>query len=187
VEVQLDKINKMKEKIKALKLNEIPYSRYEKLEKFISETKDEDLLVLGMLSIYYDITQERIRELSLDEIGVMVNHINNEIAKGVKFHNIIKIDDITYGFIPNFEKITAGELIDLDTLLKDSNWVGIFSILYRPLIGRVDKWGNYEIEAYKEFNETTFENISAYNILGCRDFFLKSFQILNQDSSISTL
>ncbi len=174
------------EKIKALKLKEIPYRRYEKLQKFVSENLDEDILSVGMLSIYYDITQQRVRELSLEEIDVMLQHITVEIGKGSRFNNIIQLNGVTYGFIPNFQKITAGELIDLDTLLAADDWVTIFSILYRPLKGKIDKWGNYEIQPYGEFNSTLFEDVSAADVIGCKDFFLKSYQNLNLYSVLST-
>jgi hypothetical protein len=57
------------------------------------------------------------------------------------------IGGVEYGLIPNFEKMSTGEFIDLDTYLKEGTKLDrMMSILYRPI---TEKKGNlYQIEKY---------------------------------------
>jgi hypothetical protein len=58
------------------------------------------------------------------------------------------MDGIAYGFVPDLDKITLGEYIDLDTTLGDwSNMHKAMAVLYRPIKDTLkDK---YIIEDYK--------------------------------------
>ena len=66
--------------------------------------------------------------------------------KGLR--NVIEIDGIEYGLIPNMDDLTFGEFADIDTWMQDGyrNLVDILSVLYRPVVKR--KGDRYKIEEY---------------------------------------
>jgi hypothetical protein len=77
-----------------------------------------------------------------------------------------------YGFIPNFDKITTGELIDIETFLKDENIVGAVGVMYRPIekrFGTLYTIGPYDVDKVNE-DEILALPCTAY--LGSISFFL---------------
>jgi hypothetical protein len=79
---------------------------------------------------------------------------------------------VKYGLIPDFDKDTAGELIDLDKYLELKDYSRLLSILYRPITK--EERGLYQIEPY-ESTHTKFLQVS-YNILLGFIFFLSLYQ-----------
>lgn len=148
---------------------------------------DEQFLQNRLLKIFYDISPSDQRLLQQSQIELLVNKLLNVISQPKsQFKNIIMIGDKKYGFIPNFEKITSGELIDLDAYLKDSNFISIISVLYRPLIGDINKKGEYRIEEYKGDNSKEFEYLSLDIVEGCMELFTNCFQTLKATTLSST-
>lgn len=140
---------------------------------------DEQFLQNRLLKIFYNINPSEQRLLQQSQIELLVNKILMVISQPKSdFSNIIMIGDKKYGFIPNFEKITSGELIDLEAYLKDLNYIGIVSILYRPLIGDINKKGEYRIEEYKGDNTKDFEYLTLDIVEGCMELFMRGFQTL---------
>lgn len=134
----------------------------------------------------YNASDETMKKISASEVYAYIGNIT-KLINDDKCELITKMkwNGITYGFIPSFGEITTGELIDLDTLLKDFKWTEIASILYRPIISE-SKNGTYLIEEYKSAS-TVFEDCSVRFFIGFINFFYKSYQILSQDSPISTI
>ena len=100
--------------------------------------------------------------------------IEKALESEVGFKNKFTLDGIEFGFIPNFDKMTAGENGDLKEYLKDfdpslfsedkeslsdimkqirmsaelyENMHRAMAILFRPIAGK-DMFGNYMIENY---------------------------------------
>lgn len=171
--------------MKQLKLKDIKSMRDYSYNQFISFIEmsniieDEKELSYKMLEIFFGIKKKDVKLLSIEQYEDLINRIALTFEKELILQNIIILKGVEYGLIPNFEKITAGELIDLDTLLKEDKWIEIMSILYRPLIGNINDKGEYRIEQYDEYDDK-FKDIDAYTLLSCKSFFVKSFQILNR-------
>ena len=146
--------------------------------------EDTDLLSRRTCAIFYGIDEKTYRILTLEQIDLLVNTIMT-ILKGPKseLQNQIEMDGIKYGFIPNFEKITAGELIDLDTLLQEGEFTKIASILYRPIISNANKSGEYLIEPYSGYDDK-FEMINLQVIEGFVTFFLNASQQLKEGTRL---
>lgn len=179
----------MKQEILKLKqINSVRDIRFQDLIKFTDfmdmlEDIDnkEEILQFKALEIFYGIKSKEARKLSPNDFKMLVNKIETAIGVKTEFklQNIIIMKGVTYGLIPNFEKVTTGELIDLDTLLTDKKFIEIFSILYRPIIGEINKKGEYRIVEYEGFDEK-FKDIDVYTANACLNFFIMSFQTLNQ-------
>lgn len=140
---------------------------------------EEQFLQNRLLKIFYGINPSDQRDLQQSQIEMLVNKILLLLTQPKsKFKNIITIGDETFGFIPNFEDITGGELIDMDNHLKDKNFVALTALLYRPLIGTINKKGEYRIEEYKGENIDKFKYVTLDVVEGYMELFTTSYQIL---------
>ena len=175
-------------------LKQIKYRDYQEFEKFLKNyegdvTKiDESIIQFYTLSLFYKLSSKQQRQLTIEEIDYLVEGVYLALQEELTLNNVLIKDGQIYGLIPNFEKVKSGELIELDNLLLDNNWIALMSVLYRPVIGGrkgINKRGEYLIEPYDEYSETLFEDVTAYDVLAVRDFFTKSFHQLNQDSPTS--
>lgn len=95
---------------------------------------------------------------------------------------IIKIDGVEYGFVPNLSEIEYGAYLDItryDTISIDENWAKIMDILYRPVTNKVGK--GYEIAPYKgEINPEKWLGVGMDVHFGTLFFFiLLSTDLLN--------
>lgn len=179
----------MKQEILKLKqinsLKDIRFQDLVKFNEFINLLEDidnkEEILQFKALEIFYGIKSKDARKLSPNDFKMLVNNIERAIGSKteINLQNIIIMNGIEYGLIPNFEKVTTGELIDLDSLFVDKKFIEIFSILYRPIVGEINKKGEYRIAEYEGYDDK-FKDIDVYTANGCLNFFIMSFQILNQ-------
>jgi hypothetical protein len=175
-------------------LRNIKYKDYKEFENFLKEYKDditqldESISQFYILTLFYKMSTKEQKQLSLEEIEYLLEGVHVAFNEPLKLNNILIKDGEIYGLIPNFEKVKSGELMEMDILFTDDNWIALMSVLYRPVIGGkkgVNKRGEYLIEPYDEYSETLFEDVSAYDVLAVRDFFIKSFLQLSQDSPTS--
>ena len=173
--------------------SDILYTDFIKLQESITSLDDEltqlglDFINKMVLSIFYTIDSKFMRRLTFEQIEELVGRINNILVMPKSdLKMLFEMDGITYGFIPNFSEITSGELIDMDDCLKQNNYIELTSILYREVIGKVNKKGEYRIKEYEGYDRK-FEKVSLDIVEGYMDFFMKSYQILKNNIPTSTL
>ena len=98
--------------------------------------------------------------------------LNREESRHEK---IIELNGTSYGFIPDWEKFTLGEWIDIDTYVTDF-WVNaakIMSIFYRPITRSYKE--SYEIAKYTAKEDLTdIQDMPADVISGALLFFLNT-------------
>lgn len=168
---------------------DIKFTDLLRLREVIDGVPDEELdlefLSFRILDIFYGIRRRDARMLKPEQIELLINNFNTAMAEETSFNNVLIKDGIEYGFIPNFsEQLTAGELIDLDTLLKEKDYISILSILYRPIIGTFNGKGEYRIEEYKGYDDK-FKDVSAFDVEGVMNLFYQSFQNLSHIMGVS--
>lgn len=160
------------------------YKQYLEIKSYqdSNELNDEQLQV-KMIEIIFNLTSEQVRNLKPNDLISKIDIIGKLFNSNKTLINKIKVDGIEYGFCPDFSKITTGELIDLDTLLKDDNWLGICSILYRKITSS-NYWG-YTIEPY-DGNIDRFTDLDFNIVIGLMNFFYLSYNHLNRCSLLFT-
>ena len=82
----------------------------------------------------------------INRISKTLSDIFNQETKYLVRH--FKIGNVQYGFIPELDKMSFGEYVDLDTYFKD--WQDMhkaMSVLYRPVTQKYSD--RYNIEKYK--------------------------------------
>jgi hypothetical protein len=100
-------------------------------------------------------------------------HIDSLLAREVSKHEpILTLGGKEYGFIPDWEKFSAGEWIDMETYTKDF-WKTAhkaMSVLYRPI---TQKWGDkYTVAEYTAQEDATpFLDMPAPAVAGALLFF----------------
>ena len=117
-------------------------------------------------------------------------HIDSLLAREVSKHEpILTLDGKEYGFIPDWEKFSAGEWIDMETYTKDF-WKTAhkaMSVLYRPM---TQKWGDkYTVAEYTAQEDATpFLDMPAPAVAGALLFFWTTERELRStlESSLTT-
>lgn len=175
-------------KVKDIKsMRDYSYNTFKGFMEVSNIITDNDIeLGYKILDMFYGIKRKDAKLLSIEQYELLIKKVSDTFNDEIKLQNIIIMDGVQYGFIPKFDDITAGELIDLDSLLLEDKWIEIFSILYRPIVGEINRNGEYRIVEYTEYDDR-FKDIDAYTAIAVKNFFYKSCQILNQHILISTL
>jgi hypothetical protein len=110
-----------------------------------------------MLQVFCDLSLKDTFNIPLSSFDEVIGHLLNCLNEDTPFINKFSMDGkdsngdditVTYGFIPNLDKITFGEFIDLDKYINDwDNMHKAMSILYRPIIHQKKEF--YRIEDYQ--------------------------------------
>ena len=165
-------------------INDIRFKDFKKVQDIMLnfENATTEQIVEAFKTIYHvdDITDYKWEEISA-KMSIVFILLGSQMELITKFES----DGVKYGFVPKFDEITTGELIDLDSLLAEQNFEAIASILYRPIVSE-SKDGKYTIAPYKGYDATLFENAPINFYLGFINFFSKSYQILKNRFHIST-
>ena len=88
------------------------------------------------------------KNINKNDFDFMINQIDTALQQESEFRARFKMNGIEFGFIPNFDKITAGEWGDISRYNTDIETLHrLMAILFRP-IDEVDNFGNYKLQAY---------------------------------------
>jgi hypothetical protein len=100
---------------------------------------------IGQVSAIMGQSKDFVRQLTPEDIDKVINGFRDVIANPLANHQH-KWNG--YGFIPDINKISFGEWLDLDTNCKDfpKNLPKLLSILYRPILSEIGT--KYKIEQY---------------------------------------
>ena len=98
---------------------------------------------IGQVSAIMGQSKDFVRQLTPEDIDKVINAFKDVIATPMANHQH-KWNG--YGFIPDINKISFGEWLDLDTNCKDfpKNLPKLLSILYRPILSEIGT--KYKIE-----------------------------------------
>ena len=147
-------------------LEDITLQQYQKFVA-IEEPTNEDLL-----SIFLSVDINVINNIKASEIERLILHINSLFESEKPYIGKFKLNDITYGFIPNLDEITYGENKDITSFINDwSTMHKAMSVLYRPItFKRKEK---YIIEDYdgKLESAESFKEMPLSVAMGAMVFF----------------
>lgn len=162
----------------------ITYKQFKKFEALYDMVKsNSESVAMLMIESFSGLTKEEIRELPVNEFELITLRISEQLNSKPTLSRTFDYGGITYGLVPNFSKISTGELIDLDTLFMDGNILGVMAILYRPIISS-SKVG-YSIEVYQG-KVDTFKDLDWHIVQGALDFFISSYHHLKNFIHTST-
>ena len=131
-------------------LDDIPLGQYQEYYKIYEANKDgEDntFIQQKMLSIFCGVSFEDVRKLPAKQCDLISTELSKAFEQKPKFKRVITISGQKFGLIPNFDKMTMGEFVDLDEYAKDvSNYHKMMAVLYRPIVSEMND--SYKIEEY---------------------------------------
>lgn len=126
------------------KLGGIPLKAYQSYLE-IEEPKEQDVLRV-LLGIDRDVMR-RMKSKSVTELGV---HLKNLMDRDHKLIRRFKMNGIEFGFIPNLDKATSGEIWDVEELIGNPKTMHqAMAVLYRKVTYENKKTKQYTIEKYE--------------------------------------
>lgn len=132
------------------RLNEITLKQWLDFSRVIKEeTSDKDFIYMATVAIYCKMSTLEVRQMPYNEVKQIAEQILGLFEKDIRLIERFIMGGVEYGFIPNIDEITAGEMIDLDNSIKEVDLFPQFlAVAYRPVIKKKKEF--YQIEEYKE-------------------------------------
>lgn len=167
--IKFTKINAMQIKFHVPEtLSEITLKQYQDFI-LLDKEMEEDAYLMAISKIFVRGDLVHIEKLPLKKLNEIFETITNLFAtEKNKFTNIIKIDGVEYGLVPNLDELSIGEVADIEEYFKqgyEKNLHNILAILFRPITQKFGKL--YNIETYNGTQErpAIFQEHFPCNIL----------------------
>jgi hypothetical protein len=154
------------------KLNEISVEQYQRYVKLLQENELSEFTTQKTVEIFCKLKLSEVAKISYNSVNEIIDHLNDLFTQEHKLVQTFKIKDTEFGFIPNLEKMTFGEFVDLENYIyKTEDYHKAMAVLYRPV---TKKSGNlYEVFEYRGTEE--FSDLMKYApldaLLGALVFF----------------
>ena len=133
-----------------------------------------------------NIPKQLINELSIKDVAVIMSRMAElQQEQDSSLKNIVKINEVEYGFHPDLDSITLGEYADIETFIKngiETNLPELMAVLYRPVKAK-HKNGVYTIAAYDgdiRMRTEEMKQMSAEQVQSALVFFWRLGRKLSQ-------
>tara|TARA_R100000951_G_scaffold33257_1_gene28213 strand:+ start:192 stop:842 length:651 start_codon:yes stop_codon:yes gene_type:complete len=146
-------------------LSEISLKQYQKFLKIQKNNTDAYFLQCKMIEIFCNLDAKSVRLLKLSDADRIVHILNTMFDSKPELIRTFTMNNIEYGIVPDFDAISLGEYIDLDTYIGDwENMLIAMNVLYRPVKNKMgDK---YIIKDYDVNSKENLDEISMDIVLG---------------------
>jgi hypothetical protein len=144
-------------------LDEIPLMHYQKFMEVSKNSTDDEFVAQKMIQIFCGIELNEVVKISFNDMVELVNHFNKLFSEIPKLKPTFKIKDLELGIIPNFDKITWEEYIELEAQFKEfDTFHKAMAVLYRPVTEK-NKHNQYLIAPFNNVEE--FGDLMKYTPL----------------------
>lgn len=132
---------------------DITLEQYIEVQKLMDRGLDEVSFMERVVMLFSGVSKRDIKKIDVKDYTMLGESLALALNTKSEFQDRFTLDGIEYGFIPNFDKITQGEYIDLtSTDLENDSLPTVMSVLFRP-VSKSDAFGNYSIEPYDASRE----------------------------------
>ena len=163
-------------------LRDIKLSQWQKYIEILEKNKDAELtgfLEKKLLGIFCGVELKDIDRIGLNVFDNTIQHLSNILNSKpelVKTFKMTGTDDVTveFGLIPNFDKMSYGEFVDLEKyLFVDKDLHRAMAVMYRPV--KLKSKGSYLIHDYNgtEYLAEVMKNTPLDVALSARVFFYR--------------
>lgn len=131
-------------------LNDIKLSQYQKFLRVTKDIEDNKLIAKRMVAVFCNLTDVIVNNMTKQSFDEVLLHLNKilDIDKEMPLIRTFRQGGVTYGFIPNMDEMSVGELADVDNFIVDwQKMHNAMGVLYRPLKSK--NGDKYTIEDYK--------------------------------------
>ncbi len=119
------------------------YQRYEVLnKKYIDKEYTAIEYNKRKIELFSGIPYHRVEHVNHKQLEQLIIDIDNALNEEVPFTDRFFIQDVEFGFVPNFDKITAGEFFDLNRYgseveegkgIAPDTLHNLMAVLFRPI------------------------------------------------------
>ena len=130
-------------------IGEITLDQYQRFDKLNKRTDlNEVEYNKRVIEIFTELNHREVGKIAHTDYKDILETIIVAMNKDAKFKQRFFIGKTEFGFIPNLDKITTGEFMDLKEIgLEVENFHKLMAVLFRPINGK-DLLGNYKVDAY---------------------------------------
>ena len=139
-------------------LSDITLGQYQKYLKILDQNKDDDnaaeFINMKTIEIFCDVDFKDVLKIPLSEAEKVLTIINKAFEEKPDIIRHFKLLSVDMGFIPNLERISLGEYIDVENNIVD--WQTMhkaMAVLYRPVNFRSKE--KYTIAPYEPSDEVS--------------------------------
>ncbi len=139
-------------------LSDITLGQYQKYLKILDQNKDDDnateFINMKTIEIFCNVEFKDVLKIPLAEAEKVLTIINKAFEEKPDIIRHFKLLNVDMGFIPNLERISLGEYIDVENGITD--WQTMhkaMSVLYRPVNFRSKE--RYTIAPYEPSDEVS--------------------------------
>ena len=139
-------------------LSDITLGQYQKYLKILDSNKDDDnaaeFINLKTIEIFCNVDFKDVLKIPLNEAEKVLTIINKAFEEKPDIIRHFKLLSVDMGFIPNLERISLGEYIDVENNIVD--WQTMhkaMAVLYRPVNFRSKE--KYTIAPYEPSDEVS--------------------------------
>lgn len=174
-------------------ISEITLSQYQKYHN-LNQRKDLEVHEYNRraIGIFTNLSYNKVKNIKVSDYEELIRLISKALLVEAPFINIFTLKGVEYGFIPNFDEITQGEFVDMETYQDGvENLHKLMAVLFRKVISK-DTFGNYDIEPYNGTKDRSklFLDMPMNVVHGALSFFLnlsKELEKATQKSIIQEL
>jgi hypothetical protein len=134
-------------------ISDINLWQFQRYDELIKQDLDDYSFNIRKINIFTDIPIRDVKNISQVDFEKLLKQIDVSLSTDIPFQSTFTIDEIKFGLIPNFDKISIGEFADLSKYGMDvENLHYVMAILFRPIINE-NKKNEYEIMNYQGTEE----------------------------------
>jgi hypothetical protein len=138
-------------------INDIALRDWQKFAKLAEDNKDaeNDFLEIKMLEIFCGLKYKDMHELPLGTFNEATEYLGEVFNTPCPLTNrftLVGTDgaEVEFGFIPNLDKMTMGEYIDLNNYFSETDTLHkAMAVLFRPIHKSYKNRESYRIDSYK--------------------------------------
>jgi len=129
-------------------LSEIKLHQYQRYMNVVDNSNDELFISQKTIEIFCDIDLKNTLNIAYKDVTEIMHHFKSVFDVKPELKRIVTFNGKEYGFIPNLDDISLGELIDVSNSINDIQKLHIaMGVLYRPVKAKYKQL--YDIEDYK--------------------------------------
>lgn len=133
-------------------LDDITLIQYQEYNQEIESRKDlpdaEEYLKIKKIEIFCKLTREQVMMIEYSSIDDISNILDDILQRQPNLVQRFTIDKVKFGWLPELDKMSYGELLDLNNNISDWSSMHVaMGVLYRPIKNEAN--GLYNIEKYE--------------------------------------
>jgi hypothetical protein len=133
-------------------INDISLEQYQRFAKINTDDQDEEFFIFKTIEIFCGIDMSVVSKFPIKDAKEISEEIVNVLNQNAEFKDRFEMNGVKYGFIPELQKMSLGEYIDLEESLKGvDSFHKAAAVMYRPITKEFKEL--YDVQGYDASNE----------------------------------